>query len=175
MFYIVLYNIYISSVNNYYFSNSVQYVNGSYQLLNTNTSNDTTKYQQIWDWNAKYNTINNSHYTCFNSSTDNCGSSVYYIFGVGNLKEADYIELTNGETIESVLKKMINYKQSSNEIDAEINKYNSAIKGIVDNFYETGLSNTAKSYLDSSIMFCNDRSLTLRICIVMVIMKKIKI
>ena len=42
---------------------------------------------------------------------------------------------------------MINYKQNANENDANFNKINSAVKGIVDNFYETGLSNTAKSIL----------------------------
>ena len=55
---------------------------------------------------------------------------------------------------------MLNYKQNTSDADENINKYNSSIKGIIDNFYETKLSSTAKTFLDTSAVFCNDRSVT---------------
>ena len=146
---------YNTSVNNYYFGNSVTYQNGSYTI---DTNSDTTKYQQIWDWYKKYNTINNSHYTCFNSSDNTCGSSVYYVYCTDSTN-AYYIELKNGKAVEDALKEMLNYKQNSTDTDEDINKYNSSIKGIVDNFYETKLSSTAKTFLDTSAVFCNDRAI----------------
>ena len=146
---------YIKSINNYYFGNSVTYQNGSYTI---DTDTDTTKYQQIWNWYKKYNAINNSHYTCFNTTDNTCGSSVYYVYYTGSTN-AYYIELKNGKTVEDALKEMLNYKQNSTETDEDINKYNSSIKGIVDNFYETNLSSTAKTFLDTSTVFCSDRSI----------------
>ena len=145
---------YNKSSNNYYFGNSVTYQNGSY-TIDTNT--DSTKYQQIWDWYKKYNTINNSHYTCFNTTDNTCGSSVYYVYYTSYI-DAYYIELKNEKTVEDALKEMLNYKQNSTELDSNINVYNSSIKGIIDNFYETKLSSTAKTFLDTSAVFCNDRS-----------------
>ena len=146
---------YNKSSNNYYFGNSVTYQNGSYTI---DTNSDTTKYQQIWDWNKKYNTINNSHYTCFNTTDNTCGSSVYYVYYTLT-GYAYYIELKNDKKVEDALKEMLNYKQNSTDTDEDINKYNSSIKGIVDNFYETKLSSTAKTFLDTSAVFCNDRAI----------------
>ncbi len=145
---------YNKSSNNSYFGNSVTYQNGSYTI---DTNSDTTKYQQIWDWYKKYNTINNSHYTCFNTTDNTCGSSIYYVYYTNNTN-AYYIELKNGKMIEDALKEMLNYKQNSTDTDASINVYNSSIKGIIDNFYETKLSSTAKTFLDTSAVFCNDRA-----------------
>ena len=151
--YQITYNV---STNSYIFGNSVEYQNGSYTILDTNTQDDKTRYQTIWDWYKKYNTINNSHYTCFtNSNTCAC---VYYVFYTST-GSAYYIKLENGETVENALKKMLNYKQNANETDANINVYNSSIKGIVDNFYETKLSSTARTFLDASATFCNDRAI----------------
>ena len=144
------------SVVSYIFGNNVTYINGEY-IIDTNV--DTTKYQQIWEWGKNYNTINNSHYTCFKSDTDNCGSSVYYVYRA-SASHIYYIELKNGKKVEDALKEMLNYKVNSNDIDTNINRHNSAIKGIIDNWYKQNIDdNNLTSYLDSNAVFCNDRSI----------------
>jgi len=54
---------------------------------------------------------------------------------------------------------MINYKTNANEIDENINVYNSAMKGYLDNWYKKNLTAYA-SYLDSATVYCNDRSIS---------------
>ena len=68
-----------------------------------------------------------------------------------------YILLENGKTVEDALKEMINYKTNANDTDENINVYNSAIKGYLDNWYKKNLVDYA-GYLDSNAVFCNDRS-----------------
>lgn len=134
--------------NNYIYGNSVSYANGEYTI---DTSTDTTKYQHIWKWNSA--SINNSHYTCFKTDTNNCGSSVYYIYNT-NGHTAYYVELKNNERVDDALQNMININNSEN---SDINKYNSAAKGLLENWYEKNLA-TLSNYLDDNAVYCNDRS-----------------
>ncbi len=88
------------------------------------------------------------HYIC--DST--CSKVRYYYYS-----NDYYILLENGTTIEDALKEMINYKTNASDPDENINVYNSAIKGYIDNWYKKNLI-TYESYLDNDIVFCNDRS-----------------
>ena len=114
-----------------YYTNAV-WENGAYTLSNGNsgTSLDATH-----------------HYIC---DTDCTKVRYYYYSGY-------YILLENGKTVEDALKEMINYKTNANDSEENINVYNSAIKGFLDNWYKKNLVDYA-SYLDSNAVFCNDRS-----------------
>ena len=94
---------------------------------------------------------NTHHYVC----DDNDCTKVRYYYYVKNTTY-QYILFQNGETVESALKKMIN-----NEGDAtvNINVYNSAIKGYLDNWYTKNLTNFT-NYIDTETIYCNDRRTT---------------
>jgi len=92
------------------------------------------------------------HYICDND----CAKVRYYYYADGS--SYYYILLENGKTVEDALKEMINYKTNANEIDENINVYNSAMKGYLDNWYKKNLTAYA-SYLDSTTVYCNDRSI----------------
>ena len=56
---------------------------------------------------------------------------------------------------------MINKKAQGETTNASINKYSSAIKGYLDNWYKNNiLGTTSESYIDRSAVYCNDRSAT---------------
>ena len=117
-----------------YFTSAV-WENGAYVLSNGNggTEPDTTH-----------------HYIC----DSDCTKVRYYYYSTNY-----YILLENGKTVEDALKEMINYKTNANEIDENINVYNSAMKGYLDNWYKKNLTAYA-SYLDSATVYCNDRSIS---------------
>jgi len=116
---------------------SVVWENGAYTLSNGNggTAPDTTH-----------------HYICDSDCTK--VRYYYYISGSNHY----YILLENGKTVEDALKEMINYKANANDSDENINVYNSAIKGYLDNWYKKNLT-AYTSYLDSTSVYCNDRSI----------------
>ena len=124
-----------SSKSGEYYTNAV-WENGAYTLSNGNsgTAPDATH-----------------HYIC----DSDCTKVRYYYNYVG--VSYNYILLENGKTIEDSLKEMINYKTNINDPDENINVYNSAIKGYLDNWYKKNLNDYA-SYLDTNVVFCNDRS-----------------
>ena len=94
---------------------------------------------------------NNHHYVC----DDNDCTQIRYYYYVKDTKYR-YIVLSNGETIESALKKMIN---NTGDGSVNINVYNSAIKGYLDNWYAKNLINFT-NYLDTETVYCNDRRTT---------------
>lgn len=136
----------------YIFGNSVSYQNGNYSI---DTSNDISKYKIIAGWNTDYNQLSSSHYTCLKSDTNDCGSSVYYVFYTTN-SELYYVELKNDERVNNALEKMLNINNSNSILN---NKYSSSIKGIIDSWYEENLLPLA-SYLDNDAVYCNDRIVT---------------
>ena len=119
-----------------YYTNAV-WENGAYTLSNGNgkTKPDATH-----------------HYIC---DTD-CTKVRYYYYVYNGLYY--YILLENGKTVEDALKEMINYKVNANDSDENINVYNSAIKGYLDNWYKKNLTAYA-SYLDNETVYCNNRSI----------------
>lgn len=142
---------YNKSSENYIYGNNITYSNGSYTI---DSNNDSSKYQHIWEWYKYYDTISKSHYTCFETDTNECGDKVYFIYYTGN-SSANYIELKNGDTIETALNKMFNM---SNSTSSNINKYSSAVKAMIDSWYENNLDSLSE-YLDDNAVFCNDRSI----------------
>ncbi len=127
------------------YGKDIEYNNGSYLVIEdtANTaSTNTTKDE-------------NHHFTCGTAGTTICAIVRFYYY------DNYYINLENGESVESVLKEMINYKVNSSEIDADINHYNSSIKGYLDNWYNQNLNNpNYTKYLDNDAVYCNDRSVS---------------
>ena len=119
-----------------YYTNAV-WENGAYTLSNGNsgTTPDATH-----------------HYIC---DDNNCTKVRFYYYVSGSSHYR--ILLENGKMVEDALKEMINYKTNLNDSDENINVYNSAIKGYLDNWYKKNLVEYA-SYVDNEIVYCNDRS-----------------
>ena len=126
-------------------ANSFVYENGNY-FLNLNVSDENKK--TITDWNTEYNTINNTHYTCFNT-TGECGNSIYYVFSATS-NYIDVIVLQNGESINDAIEEMLH--------KSDVNKTNSIMKQFIDVWYENNLTNYT-NYLDD-VIYCNDRTLS---------------
>ena len=122
----------------YKYGNGVSWNGSSYTLTNTI---DTTG-----DWATDYNTLNNNHYTCLNT-TGTC-TSVYYVYYTSS-SYAYYITLTNGKTVENAIDEMLT--SSSNTTD-------STIKAYLDSWYTANLTSYA-NYLEDTV-WCNDRSIS---------------
>lgn len=86
------------------------------------------------------------HYTCLTSETY-C-DEIYYIYYVSSSGFIRYIRISNGDTIESVIKKELSY------VD---NKNNSALKDVIDNWYSAKLIDYTSKLEDT--VWCNDRSM----------------
>ena len=80
--------------------------------------------QDISTWSTGYNTINNTHYTCWNT-TGICNkiSFVNYI----SSPSVYYTEITGGKGIIEAIDEMLH--------SDDVNRYNSLMKGIIDNWY----------------------------------------
>lgn len=122
------------------FGNDVKYSNGKYTLLNT-ISSANGSFDEV-----KKKVFEKYHYTCLTSETS-C-EDVYYIYFGDNYNWIKYIKISNGDTIESVIKKELS------EVD---NKNNSALKDVVDNWYSAKLIDYASKLEDT--VWCNDRSM----------------
>ncbi len=116
---------------------------GSKYILDNNTS------VSFWNFldSTNQTSLPNAHYTCWNT-TGEC-TSLSYIYEIsGNV--IAYIDLTNGESIEDALNKML-YAN-------DVNTINSTIKKGIDAWYTKYLS-SYDSYIEDTI-FCNDRSIS---------------
>ncbi len=123
----------------YKYGNSITYDGTNYHLVDTINSTGT--------WENDYNTLNNNHYTCFNTS--GICSSVYYVYYTLNSSNgAYYITLTGGKTVETAIDEML---------ASSTNVTNSTIKTAIDNWYSTNLTSYT-SYLED-VIWCNDRSI----------------
>ena len=129
-----------TSNDNFLYGNDYVYENGSYHL-DTNKSIIT-----IANWSASYNTINNNHYTCFNT-TGSC-QTLYYIYYSTSAK-AFYFELSNNKTHMTMLNEMI--------YDTNVNTKDSTAKAYLERWYENNLMNYT-GYLEDTI-YCNNREL----------------
>ncbi len=78
------------SSNNYYFSSTISYENGTYKL-----GEDATQYP----WKDNYNILN-GYYTCFSETNTTCSTS-YYILG-GTSSTGYYLILKNGTYLDDV-------------------------------------------------------------------------
>ena len=132
----------------YVYGKSFTYSGGSYTLTNTLTSTGT--------WSSDYNTLNNAHYTCFNT-TGTC-TSIYYIFYTIT-SNAYYITLTGGKSVSDALSDMLDHNTTSSTIEG-----NSTTEGTIDYWYYNNIDqvndskgNSYSTYIEDTI-YCNDRS-----------------
>ena len=117
---------------------------------NTNMYTLAGNIQDIGDYPSNYKKVGNSHYTCWNTS-GTC-EKIYYVYYAGthvmyNNYEAFYIELSNGESVNDAVNKMIN--------NDDINKYDSNVKAFIDNWYRINMVNYTDR-LENNV-YCNDR------------------
>ena len=114
------------------------------ETTNTYTLSGTTK--NISDWSTGYNTIKNTHYTCWNT-TGVC-STISFIFSTTSEK-ARYFDLINGQNSYDLLEEFLS---SDN-----VNRYNSNVKGIVDAWYRHNLTEYTDRIEDA--IYCNSRNI----------------
>ena len=129
---------------------SLQYV---YDWSNTNTSNCFTGNSKISS--CGYQSLSKSHYTCYNLS--------------GVCKDYNYVYYTTNTASNSVAIPEGKYASTdlanTNNIlyDAlyasDVNKYDSTIKGKIDEWYQDKLLAGYNTYIDDTI-YCNDRTVT---------------
>ena len=116
--------------------NNVSYANGTYTLLPANGESTLGT------------TLNDTHhYTC-NNTTGTCNKVRYYHYS--NSTNNYYIELDGEESIDEAVGNML---YSDN-----VNRYNSSIKGIIDNWYAQKLS--LKTNMLEDTVYCNGRNMT---------------
>ena len=124
----------------YKFANSFTYdsINNKYTLTGeTITAND---------WQNYYDKIDNTHYTCWNT-TGTC-ETISYVFRTSNYyDQASYIELKEGKSVSDAI----------NETLSSDSQYsiNSSVKGMVDNWYEQNMMPYTPKLEDT--VFCNNR------------------
>lgn len=133
------------------YGNDVTYdeTTGMYTLINTISS-------KVGDWKNEHKIIAGTdtagyHYTCLNA--ENHCKTVTYIYYVSTVPERSYgqfhyLELSNGENIESVVAAMT--IESTDEND-------SSMKAFIDNWYENNLIGYSH-YLEDTT-WCNERTI----------------
>ena len=112
--------------------NDVSYSNGTYTLLPANGESTLGT-----------NRNDKHRYTC-NNTTGTCNIVRYYYHN------NEYIDLDGEANIEEVINNML-YADN-------VNKYNSSIKGIIDNWYRQNLSNNTNMLEDT--VYCNARNIS---------------
>jgi len=131
---------YKSGVKTGDYANSVTWNGTSYVLDSSTTTNLTAPNET-------------HHYVC---DTDCTKVRFYYFFIDGTYY---YLLLENGDT--NPVYAMLNGKTQNETVDANINRYSSAIKGQIDNWYKKNidsLNSSVKGLIDTSSVHCNDRS-----------------
>ena len=122
----------------YKFGNTFTYENGTYTLSGTT--------QNIGTWSTGYNTIDNTHYTCWN--TNGICNTISYIYYTSS-SSAYYIDISDGKNIEDALNEML--------YDNDVNRYNSNIKALIDSWYAQNLA--SKTNMLEDTVFCNSRDI----------------
>ena len=129
---------YCTPLNNYKFSEDVNYNAGMYTL-----AGDVV---EIWDFyiSTEANKINTHHYTCLEEGTT-C-SMIKYTTNVS--ENNDYVVLSGVSNITTALNNMLNAD--------DVNQTNSIIKKAVDSWYKRYMNSYTTQLED--VIFCNDRT-----------------
>ena len=127
--------------NNYKYAKGFTWDGSKYVL-----DNDTSVV--FWNINdsTNKNSLNNAHYTCWNTTSE-CTklSYIYYVSGTTPY----YINLTNGKSVEEAKNEML--------YNNDVNTINSTMKSGVDAWYKHYLLEDYDDYIEDTI-FCNDRT-----------------
>ena len=137
------FNIKQRDANTYKYGSSFTYDTRT----NTYTLSGIT--QNISDWSASDGAINDTHYTCWNT-TGNCSIISYIYYIEPSSSAAVYFDISEGKSINDILSEML--------FSEDVNKYNSSIKGVIDNWYNQNLSDYTNSLEDT--VYCNARNIT---------------
>ena len=124
------------------YANSVTWNGTSYVLDSSTTTNLT-------------NPDATHHYVCDTT----CNKVRFYYLKKNSAYY--YVLLENGDI--DPLYVMINKKMQGEIIDANINRYSSAIKGQIDNWYKKNINTlnlSVKGLIDTKTVYCNDRTTT---------------
>ena len=108
--------------DNFIYSNSFTF-DGTYHL--------SGEKKTFWDFQNNYMDLDNTHYTCFNTSGD-C-QKIYFIYFTRE-NEAWYIEIADGKGIEDAKREML-YADDVNATESNIKKY-------VENWYRDNIDKT---------------------------------
>ena len=139
-------NIKYVGTTEYKYGNSFVYDSNTNNYSLSGTTQSMGIGQSIPSWSNGFNKINDTHYTCWNTSGScNTLSYIYYT----NSSAAYYIELTEGKNINDALNEML--------YDNNVNNYNSTMKGVVDSWFKQHMLNRIFDLED--VIFCNDRTI----------------
>jgi hypothetical protein len=96
----------------------------------------------------------------YDSTNNTCGANnpIYYTYYTTNA-QMYYVTLEGDPNIESALVNMLSKDTTENNQTITVNKYNSAIKGVIDSWYESNMV-ALSNYLDNDAVYCNDRTIT---------------
>ena len=130
---------------------TTEYLYGNSYEYNSETDTYTLsgETQIIGDWESGYDKLDNTHYTCWNT-TGQCKKLSFVFYTTWRSSQsyrfAEYIELTKNETVEEILHKLYS--------SDDLNKYDSTIKSYLENWYLNNLLSYS-DYIEDSV-YCND-------------------
>jgi hypothetical protein len=144
---------YIKVSNNYKYAKGFEYKldpeDNTYKYF---LDDDTSV--SFWNINDSTNktSLNNAHYTCFNTTGECTTISYIYYLSAYSLTSTSlyYINITGGKSIEDAKNEML--------YNNDVNTTNSTIKTGVDAWYKKYILNDFDEYIEDTI-YCNDRSL----------------
>jgi hypothetical protein len=105
----------------------------------------SVSFWNIYD-NTNYNSLNNAHYTCWNTS-GKC-TKISYIYGVSGDKNFHYIDISDGKSIEDAKNEML--------YNNDVNTKNSTIKTGIDAWYKKYILKDFDNYIED-IIYCDNR------------------
>ncbi len=138
----------VGDYNNTYPTAS-EYKYGSTFIYDENTNMYTLSgiTKSLSDWSTVYNQINNTHYTCWNTS--GVCEELSYIYYTSNTVARNII-LKKGNTLDDILDETL--------FDKNTNEQSSTVKLIIDSWYKEYLLSYADKIGD--VVYCNNRTVS---------------
>ena len=138
-------NSYVPIYGSFSGANTIKYGNSFTYNSGTNTYTLSGTTNSFSDWSTGYNTINNTHYTCFNES-GTC-EQIKYIYATPDTY-AYYINISNGKSVENAVNEML--------VNNDINNHDSTIKKYIDIWFNKKLL-SYNAYIEDTV-YCNERT-----------------
>lgn len=136
------YKSFYSTTPNYKYGNSFTYDEKTQEYTLSGTVH------QFSDWYNNYKKLDNSRYTCWNTS-GTC-KVISYIFSVSSSSSTFYINMENKTSVEIALNEMLRA--------TDVNKKNSTIKSMIDLWYSRNMTQYT-DYLEDTV-WCNSRRIS---------------